>query len=352
MNMISLPILLQQVTQTSVPGANVKLSALTIQGHYAYVCGSASATVSIFDIYNPKAPVLKSQLIAGYAGAYDVAIQGKYLYVPSNGGSNLYIVDVSNPSAPNKVGTCAITGAAGALYSCVVQGNYCYISTQNKGLTVVDVTNPALPVQVYQEGGTLNKSFGIAINGTTLYTTNFQTATPWTVRYLKTWNISTPTAPVLQNTYTLPANTKPLGITLSLDTATAFVTDGNVSRIIVVDITNPLAPNSLSIITPAAAFNSGNLAIVTQNQSSYLYVPSGADATHGGILECFDITNRSSPIKVTTAYTGVANAVFGSIAMYGDNSGNYVFAADYGVAPGSTCTLDTFVNNFPGGQGF
>jgi hypothetical protein len=271
------------------------------------------------------------------------------MYVPSSGSHTLYIVDISNPTLPVIKSSYIMPGSnPGSLYTCVVQGNYCYISTQTFGLYVVDVTSPTAPNLVYTEGGTLNKSFGIAINGNTLYTTNFQTAAPWTVRYLKTWDITTPTAPVLKNTYTLPANTKPLGVSLDVLTATAYVTDSNSNLIHVIDITTPTAPVFLTSLTPTGLFNSAETGQMALQLDTFVYVPSGSLTPQGGAIDIFDMSVRNSPIKITTVYTNVSGSVFGGV----DLEGSYIYAADYGVAPGSTCTLDVFINKIPGARSY
>lgn len=325
--------------QTPGPAVNTKYQSVTISGNYAYVAGGGSgATMSIFDISNQASPVFKSSI--ALLGSYGIAVQGNYAYVPSSGGFVLYVVNISNPNSPTVAGSVSIGSASGSLYSCVVSGNYCYIATQNKGLTVVDVTNPASPAQVFQEGGTTNKSFGVAISGTTVYTTNYQTSSPWTVRYLKTWNVSSPTSPSLLNTYTLPAGTKPLGINISGNTA--FIQDSNTNTIQVIDITTPTAPNYLSSLTPTATFNSDFNAVVAVVSDNYVYVPSGSNATYGGAIDLFDLTNRSSPVKVATATLGVPTSVFGGIAI----SNGYIYVGDYGVAPGSSGTLDVFTMPF------
>ena len=323
------------VTQTPGPAVNTKYQSVTISGTYAYLAGGGSgATMTIFDISDQTAPVLKSYLTL--LGSYQIAVQGNYAYVPSSGGFVLYVVNISNPNSPSVTGSVNIGATSGSLYSCVVSGNYCYVSTQSKGLTVIDVSNPASPSQVYQEGGTTNKSFGVAISGTTLYTTNYQTASPWTVRYLKSWDVSTPTAPALLNTYTLPANTKPGNLSLSGNTA--YVSDINLSRIHVIDITTPTSPSFLSTITPSGTFGADFEGVTALPNDNYLYIPSGSLNPQGGAIDFYDVSSRTSPIKLATVYTNVASSVFGGIAL----SGGYIFAADYGVAPGSTGTLDVF----------
>jgi hypothetical protein len=324
------------INQTAAPAGLVKNQDVTISDNkkYAYVSSNNTVvTLTIYDISNQYTPVQKGTLTL--QGTYKVCTKGNYIYIPSSGGSNMYVVDATNPNTPTVVGTVAVSGGAGSLYSCAVSAdnNSVYLATQSKGLTVIDVTTKTAPVQIYQEGGTLNKSFGVAISGDTVYTTSYQTATPWTVRYFKTWDVTTPSAPSLLNTYTLPANTKPNSITVSGNTA--YVTDTNQMLVHMLDITTPAAPVFLASLTPSASFNSGFSAQVSGNVA---YLPSGSNATYGGVIDAFDITNLAAPVKIGSIKTNVANSVFGGIAI----SKGYIFVGDSGVAPGSAGGLDVF----------
>ena len=324
-----------------------------IDGHKQYaaiVAGGGAGTLFIWDITDPAIPVLCSFTIL--SGAYNLSIAqisgAIYAFVPSSGASTLYTINITNPYALTTTSSLTISGSPGSLYNCVYSNGYVYIATQNKGLTVVDVGGGlaggtiTAPIQSYQEGGTTNKSGGVAVFGNIVYTTNYQTTFPATIRYLKTWELAagggTLAVPFLANTYTISGgpigtSTKPLGIALSPSGNTAYVTDGNQNIIDIIDVTSPTAPNYLNYITPSytLADNSLGVAIVTATPAgNYLYVPSGSNATNGGCVDLFDVTVPASPVKVKSIYTGVANDVFGGIAL---NSG-YIFGADYGVSGG------------------
>jgi hypothetical protein len=334
---------------------NAAYQNVLVSGKYAYVMsssGSSGGTIGlslvIYDVSNPASPFYVGYLTtstvpwvsgASYLnGTYSAALKGNYLYVASSGSSYLYIVDVSNPAAPTNVGRLLISSSPGSIYGVAVQNNYAYLATQNKGLTVVDVTNPFSPVQVFQEGGTLNKSVGVYVIGNSCYTTNYQTTSPWTVRYLKTWNITTPTTPSLINTYTLPAGTKPGEVTVQGNYA--YVADLNTSKVHIVDITIPTAPNYLSSLTASASFNVANNATFNSLTLSgnYAYLTSGSNSTYGGAIDLFDITNKSSPVKISTTTENVASSVFGASVVYN----NLLYVADYGVAASYSASLKIY----------
>ena len=166
------------------------------------------------------------------------------------------------------------------------------------------------------------------MSGNTVYTTNYQTTAPWTVRYLKTWNVTTPTSPVLQNTYTIPPSTfKPGNIYLSANTA--YVADLNNNAFAIIDVTNPVSPNYLSSInTSFGNVISGCISVV--NNFAYIF--------NGSAIEYFDVTNKSNPQHITTIQTEPAGSSFGGgIALNG-----YLYIADYGPAGGASGNLDIY----------
>jgi len=146
-----------------------------IAGHYAYVVGSGvnDSGIQIFDISNPAGPLPKGALFddeascSGCALKVPIKIQivGKYAYILSGitGEKGLEIVDISNPSKPVHVS--AITdslcdnGTPGRCLlnnpkSLFVSGKYAYIVNANisgnddSGLEIIDISNPAIPVHV------------------------------------------------------------------------------------------------------------------------------------------------------------------------------------------------------------
>ncbi len=330
---------------------NAGYQSVVVQGNYAYVAatggnstGVIGLSLVIYDVTNPAAPVYTGYLTTGTVpwvsgppyygnGNYIIAVNGNYLYLFSTGSSYLYIVNISNPTAPFNVSRLLITNTPGSLYGGAYQNGYVYIATQNKGLTVVNVSNPLSPTQVFQEGGTLNKSIGVFVSGSTVYTTNYQTTSPWTVRYLKIWNISTPSTPSLIETYTLPAGTKPGEVTVNGNYA--YVSDLNTSTVQIVDITNPLAPNYLASMHASNSFNVTNTVAIDGN---YAYITSGANATYGGSIDFFDITNKSSPVLVKTIQEGVATSLFTGSTLYN----NLLYVADYGVSPSYAASLKIY----------
>ena len=346
-------------SSTSAPVGNTKFENITtytgIDGYKQYaavVAGGTNGTLFIWDITDPAIPVCTSYIVL--SGAYNIIVTqisgAIYALVPSSGASTFYIVNITNPYSLSITATKPITGSPGSLYAIAYANGYVYLATQAKGLTVLDIGGGlgggtiTAPVQTYQEGGTLNKSAGIALVGNTLYTTNYQTTFPATVRYLKTWTLTgagTAITPSLVNTFTVnggptATSTKPGTINLSPSGNTAYVMDNNQNVCNVIDVTTPTSPSYLTYFTPTFPPTGNGLSGVVPS-GNFLYVPSGGDVTNGGCIDIFDVTTPSTPLKVKSLTTGVSTQVFGGIAL---NSG-YIYVANYGIGLG-TSSLDAY----------
>ena len=334
---------------------NASYQSVLVNGNYAYVIGTGGngtgiigLTLTIFDVTNPAAPVAISYITTGTVrwtsgnsylnGAYIAGYQNGILYVASSGSVYLYSVDVSNPYSPTNIGYVTGTLATGAVYGVAIAGNYAYMATQNTGLVVANITNPAAMTQTYQEGGTLNKSIGVYVTNGYCYTTNYQTASPWTVRYLKIWSLANPAVPTLLETYTLPAGTKPGEVLVSNNIA--YVADLNTNRVYIVDVTIPTSPNYLGAMQASANFNVTNDAVLGNNLlvGNYSYLTSGANATYGGAIDFFDLTNPASPVLVTTLKQGVASSLFTGAYLYN----NLLYVANYGVSGAYAASLNIY----------
>lgn len=349
-------LLSQTLPNMATPGTSLmKFLNVVISGTHAYVVGGGNPgnTLSIYNIANQSNPVPEGYIPTASVGwtsgpsylngAYNLAVNGSYAYICSSGSSRVYAVNVSNPNAPFNVSGLTVSRSPGSLYGCAYQNGLVYIATQSAGLTVVDFGASSggcggtltTPVQCYQEGGGV-KSFGVAVSGNNLYTTQYVTS-GFTTRQVKSWTLTgagTPSVPSLVQSLQVTTAGEPLGISLNGNTAYVGVTTSGVNAIDVIDITTPSAMTNVSQITPTYTLSSAMNAVP---HGSFLYVPSGANATNGGAIDLYDMTNRASPIKVSTTYVGPAASPFGALAIDGKG---YIYAADYGVAPGYYSTLD------------
>ena len=346
----------QLISQTSPATTSAqKFQNIAIQGNYAYLVGGANPgiTFAIYDITSQSSPKALGYIQTASGnwssgpsylnGAYNLAINGNYAYICSSGSSNIYVVNITNPNNPYNVSRLTIPNTPGSIYGCAFQNGLLYLATQSQGLDVVDVGNGSCggtlnaPTNCFQEGGGV-KSFGVAVSGNYVYTTQYITSVFGT-RQIKSWALSasgTPSTPYLLQSLQVTTVGEPLGLTLNGNTAYVGVLATGVNAIDLIDITTPSAMSNVSVITPSYTLNSAEVAIP---DGKFLYIPSGANVIHGGAIDLYDISNRSSPVKITSTYTNVASSVFGGIALDGKG---YIYAADYGVAPGANGTMDIF----------
>lgn len=304
-----------------------------------------SPTLTIWDISDQTKPVLTGSFVAAGGGAYNctfgVVAGVQYAFVGYNSGSHFVVVNLSNPALPVQVSNTTITGSPGSIYGVSFLNGYVYCATQSTGLVVMDVGggtgSPAVPVQTYQQAGGV-KSFGVVAIGTNVYTTQYSTSSPYTLRQIISWTLTgAGTASVPSLLQSLQVTTAGEALGLSVFGNTAFVTTAATGayNIDLVDITNPTAMTNLSNINSTNIFGSGFYATAVGN---ILYIPSGGNVTYGGAIDAYDITNRSSPIHIAQTTLGIPSNAFGTIAAYG----GYLFVADYGNSAGTTGQLEVF----------
>ena len=118
---------------------------------------STSRGLSIYDVKNPEKPERLSTLPLPHFENEDVETNGEILLIsndPSEGAGVLYVIDVKDPRSPRPIGQ-VFTGSAvlplGPLYgsghtaSCIQDCRYAYLAGTDRGIDIVDLTNPAAP---------------------------------------------------------------------------------------------------------------------------------------------------------------------------------------------------------------
>ncbi|MCX6924206.1 MAG: IPT/TIG domain-containing protein, partial [Verrucomicrobia bacterium] len=175
-------------------------------GVFAYL--SSGEYISVIDVSQASAPVLRGHVHIGGTASYSIAVSGKYVFAAS-AGDGLHMVDVSNADAPLDLGsvpaaelpdavatvngllhavnysgyyvfsvsgstlsqvghTTGITSGGGVRMA--VSGNRAYIAGSSSGLTIVDVSNSANPSQLatFTDFGACGDYFSAAASGNTL----------------------------------------------------------------------------------------------------------------------------------------------------------------------------------------
>ena len=124
--------------------------AIVVSSNLAYLAAGESG-LRIVDITNPASPIEVGFCdIAGVA--LNIALWNSYALVVMQS-YDLIIIDITDPTSPFEVGyydnpafSSSTTDNAGV----AAQGNYAYLPSGSDGLRVVDLDNPALPLELAQ----------------------------------------------------------------------------------------------------------------------------------------------------------------------------------------------------------
>jgi hypothetical protein len=114
-------------------------SAVAVSGSLAFV--GSGTTMLVLDVSTPSSPQLLGDVTLPDL-VYGIAVGGSHAYV-ANGMAGLRVIDVSNPAAPVEVGVSDVTNE-GAL-DVAVAGSHAYVAYGTLGLRVIDVSEPSLP---------------------------------------------------------------------------------------------------------------------------------------------------------------------------------------------------------------
>ena len=223
-----------------------------------------------------------------------------------------------------------------------IQGDFAYVTT-DKGLTVVDLTNPAVPVK----RGSLTlggRGLGIKVLGDLAYVAS-QT------KDLQIVNVSNPDAPTLVVTKTLPGSA--WDVALKDDRATGgrliAYTASFAGEVYVVDVTNSASPQQIRVLGVIAWGSAGG--DVNSLKKLNAHVTSGNGKVTGldvvgnhlivvewayGRMYYYDISNATQPMFAGTHYAPFtfrvkvdpAGQYAYSLSAYGSTSGIYSVPLD------------------------
>ncbi|MCX6639367.1 MAG: T9SS type A sorting domain-containing protein [bacterium] len=231
--------------------------------------------------------------IANWSWAYNVVISGDYAYVATHQ-TGLRIVNISNPAQPIEVG---YSDTPGYSYSVAVSGTYAYVADGFQGLRVIDVSNPYAPV----EQGHLAMPYDandVAVQGSFVYIADNEGG-------LRIVNVSNPSAPV--EVATCSVLDVALGVTVL--GSYAYVA-ADYSGLAIVDISNPVSP--LMVGQFQGEGESRGVAVA----GNYAYL---AAVSHG--LTIVDVTDPLNPHEMGHVLTGSSRDVV--------VSGSYAYIANW-----------------------
>lgn len=119
--------------------------SLALQGNYAYV--SAAGALKIIDISNTSAPLIVGELsgMGGYASGVEVS--GSYAYQAASSGL-IRVVNVSNPASPSAIGITPGYQGHSVAYAHIAQRDSAVYYSDGYSFRVFNFTNPVQPSQV------------------------------------------------------------------------------------------------------------------------------------------------------------------------------------------------------------
>jgi hypothetical protein len=136
--------------------------AVAVQGNYAYV--GVGLRLIVLDVTNPVTPTEVGSTTPFPYFVEDIAVSGTYAYV-AVGGAGLRVVDVSDPANPIEVGAWDSPGYAEGVD---VSGHTVYLADGPYGLRVVDASDPASPTPL-GSAYDMNYAFDVAVSGDYAY---------------------------------------------------------------------------------------------------------------------------------------------------------------------------------------
>jgi len=265
--------------------------SIAVQDNIAY---ASYQGLKVLDVQNPTSPVLIGQL--GSIGLYDMSVNGNTLFGMSDYG--LYSVDISDPMNPVSLSYSFLLGSL----TLTVNGNYAYISHWQRGVNIVDVSNP-VDVTLIGSVETDGQANAIYVDSGIAYVADYNGG-------LKTYDVSDPSNPTLSGS--LNSDRMINDVYKSGDyayLASGYGTEGGGLEII--NVSNPASPSLMSYL-PVQDY-APELVV----SGSYAYV---ADDFNG--MKIFNISNPANPVLAST-YN--AQAYGRALAL----SGNIICLAGY-----------------------
>ncbi|QEI04970.1 DUF4214 domain-containing protein [Pigmentiphaga aceris] len=255
----------------SFPLGTYNAQDIVLSGSVAFVVDSqnTAAGLVIVDVSDAAHPVALSSL--SFEEAYEVAVQGDFAYVAMRDG--LAIVNVSNLQNPTLVHTINVGRAAGVL----VDGDLAYITGISGGLQIFDISSPTAPVLQ----GTA------ALGGDPLYESVLRDGFLYVADRnsgLHIFDVRDPQNPVWKGEATTLTN---WAIDVALNGNIAYTAAVN-SGLAIIDVTDPENPVVQSYLREGAE----NVMSVTRD-GDLLYV-----GIEGRGIRVYDITNAAAPIPV------------------------------------------------------
>jgi hypothetical protein len=162
--------------------------SVTIVGHIAYLA-DANDGLRVYDISDPTNIVDIGHTNNGNY-AYRIVATTNTCYLGTLSG-NLFVYDVSNPTNPSEIGHTNMV----VVYGMALQGNYLYAANGQRGLYILNVSDPANPIIVYPPSPTFADTECVALQGNYAFVGSAESG-------LTVYDVSDPSNPTLIGTGT------------------------------------------------------------------------------------------------------------------------------------------------------
>ena len=199
-------------------------AAVDVVGDLVYA--GIGPRLAIFDLSRPAGPVLLGQTAPLPRVLESLEVHGDYAYVAA-GSAGLRIIDVSDPAAPVEVGFAELLYQ---VWDVAVAGDHAYVANALGGLRVLSVSDPAHPVEV---GYANSVDYGneVAVAGGYVYVAD--------MGGLRTFDLSNPAIPDETWLLDVPGGVRGLAVA----PGHAYLTTG-AGRLQVADLADPAHPEA------------------------------------------------------------------------------------------------------------
>lgn len=326
---------------STVDGIDEDATSIFVAGKYAYLTlDGTNEQFAIVDVSDRSSPKLVSSLASSDLGGNDahVVVDGEYAYVASDSADALTIIDVSDPAAPVQVGTLSTTQLVNAL-RVQVTGDYAYVVARggvNGTLVIVDVTNRAAPsqagyVEKFFDSDTFTNVMAAPLD---LYVKGGYAYVPGPgERTFSVIDVSNPFSPFhvtwLDGAGWEPDDTgRPWHVHVSGEYA--FVTvSGVTDGLAVVDVSDPTTPAFQVFFGPPELNNAETIHMCS---GKYAYLTGGGGSIgSGSVVSIVDVKSPLTPKLVGTLegvspVTGAEDAFVAGGAVFLPSQGSYTLA--------------------------
>ena len=156
-------------------GALWHVTAVAVEGNYAYVTAFNSHRLTVIDISNPLNPTIVASLqdstLLNFAA--DVAVRNGLAYVADQASSGrLTVVDVTTPTNPHVVGSVVNPTWLSGGYRVRLRGDFAFVSASSvASVSAIDISDPTKPrfLAGVNSSAALNRTTGLDLDASGRY---------------------------------------------------------------------------------------------------------------------------------------------------------------------------------------